>query len=140
MSIVNLSSYLATKVKAISGVDSRYVFEFDNPKMGGYPTISVTLKEWRAIFLTNVQNQESYIYTIRIYQEVAKQNIGVESVESNLRTLADAIIASFNSDNKLGNNDIYTMPIGGRTAWLSDQPIRIMEIDVECRDVVTATG
>lgn len=140
MSIVNLSSYLATKIKAISGVDAGQVYEFDNPQMGGFPSIGITLKDWNAVFLTNQENLQRYVFTVRIYQEVAKQNIGTETVESNLRTLADTIIASFNSDNKLNSNDTYTMPIAGRMAWLANQPIRVMEIDIECHDVVSATG
>lgn len=140
MSLVSLSSYLVNKVKGIQGVQAGRVYDYEDSKFDGYPAISITVKDWSQTWVTNAQNNTAYTFTIRIYQEITKNNIGPAQAESNLRTLADNIIASFNSDNRLGENAIYTRPIGGRSGYVQDQPIRTYEIDVEVHDVVGATG
>lgn len=139
MSLVNLSSYLVTKVKGFTGVDAGHVFPYDNPQWGAFPAIAIVLKEFDGKFLTNQSNELIATYTIRIYQEVTKTNTGPATAEANLLALADAIITGFYNDNKLGNNDVYTLPIKGKAGWTGDS-VRVYEIDVECHDVLTATG
>jgi hypothetical protein len=140
MSISSLTDYLVAKIKSVDGVDPSFVYPFENPQMPGYPCIGVTLKEWKGKFLTNMSNERTYMFTVRIYQEATKTNMGPEDADSNLRALADSLIAAFDGDNRLGGSDVYTLPVAGRMLWMQGEPIRVMEVDVECHDVVQAVG
>ena len=135
-----LSNYIAGKVKNVTGVTSSWVHEFDSPAWEGYPAISIFCKSWQGKFLTNTQHERTVIMCIRIYQDITKNNIGAQASEDLLRTLSDNIITSFDNDNKLGLTDTYTLPISGSWGWVQAQPIRTVEVDIECRLVSSAVG
>ena len=133
-------NYMVTKVQGIEGVDPRWVNDFEDPQMNGYPFIAVVPKQGTNKWLTNLENQLNHVITIRIYQEINKSNIGAKAGEELLRQLMDTIITSFNNDNKLGNTDVYTKPINYHRGWVPDRPILTYEVEVECIDILGATG
>ena len=135
MSIISTQNYIVSKIQTISGINSNSVFPYEEPTWSIWPAISVTLKESTGKFITNQQNERHYIFTIRLYQEISKGNVGAAQAETNLMSLADLIIESFDTDLKLGNHDVYTMPPPVVTGWIQNQPIRTFEIAVDCVDI-----
>ena len=140
MSLQTVSNYIVNKIKAVPDINPDAVYDYEDPTFAKYPAISVTVKEWSQTWLTNQQNETRYIYTIRVYQEINKNNIGVKQVEDNLRSITDTLIAAFNADNKLGATVVFSKPIGGRTGYIQNEPIRTYEFDLEVHDVITSIG
>ena len=140
MSVTSLKTEIVNKIKGLSGIDQNIVFDFESPKWDGFPVVAVTLKSGMGKFLTTATNERHYIFTIRIYQEIARGNIGGQVAEENLMSIVDTIIQSFDDDIRLNRTDVYTIPPTVSAGWVQGEPIRIIELEVDARDVTPATG
>lgn len=134
--ISTIKSYIVSRLLTLGGISAAYGFE--NPSQESYPFATCILKDWSGTFITNGQHERHYVFTIRIYQDYTVSNIGPEQAEANLIQLADQINALFDNDNQLNTQVVFCMPIGGRTGYVQDVPIRTYEFDLEVVDIVTA--
>lgn len=137
MSIVTTQTYLVNKIKAIAGVPADSVYPFESMSWTVYPVITITLKSGYGKFITTQQNERHYLFAIRVYQEIVKGNVGAEKAESNLMRLSDLIIDAIDKDIKLGTTNVYSIPPATTTAWVQNQPIRIVEFELDCIDITT---
>ena len=138
--ITGCSTYLKTiLIPSLTTLRVTNIFDNELTDLAGYPSATITVNNLKGKMLDNARNERHYEFIIRIFIDRNKQNFGSSKAETILRTLADEFITKVDSDPTFGNNCVDSKPSDARFGYVNrqNQNIRMMEVTIDCVDVVT---
>jgi len=135
MSFVNLTAYIKKKLEGIAEIE--FVEDYDAAKLNGYPAATFNPTEHAADFHTTTENLRSYIFTIRLYQEMKKTS--PKQAEKILRELVDKVLDEFDKDPNLGGNCDWSLALPSRWGFQEREagPVRVAELRLTCNKVIS---
>lgn len=137
---VGISNYLKnTLIPSVTSIRGANIFDHELTDLAGFPSVTITAQEMVGSILDNVRNQRIYRFTIRVFIERNKQNLGSSQAETVLRTVADELVSKIDADPTLGGNCIDARPFNAKFGYVDRefQDIRLMEITLDCYDAIT---
>lgn len=137
---IGISNYLKTAlIPTVISIRSSNIFDHELTDLAGFPAATITATELIGKPLDNTRNERIQRFTIRIFIDRNKQNLGSNTAESVLRTLADEIILKVDAEPTLGGNCIDAKAFDAKFGYIDRESnnIRVMEITLDCRDAIT---
>lgn len=135
-----ISSYLISSLlPSVTTLRTANIFNHELTDLAGFPSATVTAQELQGKVLDNSRNERIQRFTIRVFIDRNKQNLGSSQAETILRTLADEITLKLDADPSLGGNCIDSKPYDAKFGYVDreNNNIRVMEITLDARDVIT---
>jgi hypothetical protein len=112
----------------------KYVYAYEKGEKPGFPTCTLYGSEYIADWTTNFHDLDTYVFTIRVYQEMATR--GAESAEAIIDNALIELIQAFQTDYTLGGK-IDKMSIRARKGWVTaETENRIAEITLTTSKLV----
>jgi hypothetical protein len=112
-----------------------FVYDYHEPNLGGYPSVTFDVAENSGAFLTNKENMRTISFDIVIYQEITVK--GLDEATNILDTAADKIVTVFESPTygDLQSEVDWCIPLAGpRGTFQSPQGLVLFQrLSLQCR-------
>lgn len=134
------SNYLLnTLIPSIVSLRTANIYDHELTDLAGFPAATITAGEQISKVLDNTRNEVTQRFIIRVFIDRNKQNLGSNTAETVLRTIADEINLKLMADPTLGGNCIDSKPADAKFGYVDreNNNIRVMEITLDCRDAIT---
>ncbi len=140
MSVTAIRTKLLTKLNEMQSLKGAWDWEISNVD-GKFPYATLTLREGDAEFASTAHNMRTRGFTIRLYQERQKgTGQSPEEAEDIMTSVIDELEIALDMDTTLSGTCKYVEPIVWKAEHIiTDQSIRLLEIEVNAIDLVTST-
>jgi hypothetical protein len=96
-----IEAAVVAKLNTIDGV--KYVYAYEKGQLEGYPAVSVFSAEYNPAQVTNQHDEDEYIFTVNLYQEMQSENTTPAQAEVIVNALMVKIMQAFQVDYTLGS-------------------------------------
>ena len=135
------SDFIAVKNKIKEKLEGilTYVYAYEKGLLEGYPCATIYSAEYNPEWITTDYDEDVYVYTIHLYQELSSDHKGAESAENIIDEKITSIVQAFQTDYTLGGL-VKKVSISATKGWTDREMIdRAGVITITCKKLAKIT-